>query len=249
MTQSISDRTQNKVLSLENRGPLTVIPVEIVDASGTQITSFGGGSGVAIVDGADNAIKLTVKDLANSNPATVAIVDASGDQITSFGGGTQYTEGDTDATITGSALLMEGAANTLLPVQGTIADGLLINLGTNNDVIASNETNTIYAGTTALTPKFAVISLAASGDLIAAVSNKKLRVINIFLIVDGQTTITFQSGGSTSLTGAIPLLEYQGLSPGYDPTGHFQTISGEKLNLVLGTAVNVRGWLKYLEVP
>lgn len=46
-------------------------------------------------------------DLANSNPATVAIVDATGNQITSFGGGVQYTEGDTDATITGTAMMFE----------------------------------------------------------------------------------------------------------------------------------------------
>lgn len=51
-----------------------------------------------------------------------------------IGGGTQYTEGDTDATITGNAMMMEVAADTLEPVQGTVADGLLVNLGTNNDV-------------------------------------------------------------------------------------------------------------------
>ena len=49
-------------------------------------------------------------------------------------GGVQYTEGDVDATITGTAAMMEVAANTLQPVQGTVADGLLVNLGTNNDV-------------------------------------------------------------------------------------------------------------------
>jgi hypothetical protein len=95
-----------------------------------------GGDG-AIVDGVNSAIKATVTDLASSNPLSVAIVDGSGAQITSFGGGTQYTEGDTDATITGTAMMMEGAGNTLLPVQGTTADGILVNLGANNDVVVS----------------------------------------------------------------------------------------------------------------
>jgi predicted SPOUT superfamily RNA methylase MTH1 len=54
--------------------------------------------------------------------------------ITSFGGGVQYTEGDVDATITGTAMMMEDAGNTLRPAQGSIADGLLVNLGANNDV-------------------------------------------------------------------------------------------------------------------
>lgn len=73
-------------------------------------------------------------ELGSSVANRVGIFDSSGSQIDSFGGGTQYTEGDVDATITGNALLMEVAANTLQPVQGTVADGLLVNLGTNNDV-------------------------------------------------------------------------------------------------------------------
>lgn len=96
-------------------------------------TGSSGGDG-AIVDGANATIKATVKDLLNSNPLTVAITDANGDQITSFGGGIQYTEGDVDASITGTALMMEGAGNTLVSAQGTVADGLLVNLGANNDV-------------------------------------------------------------------------------------------------------------------
>lgn len=62
--------------------------------------------------------------------------------VLSGGGGIQYTEGDTDATITGTAMLMEGAADTLLPVQGTVADGLLVNLGANNDVVVSSAAST-----------------------------------------------------------------------------------------------------------
>lgn len=82
-------------------------------------------------------------NLTTTNPIATAIVDANGDQITSFGGGVQYTEGDTDASITGTAMMMEGAANALVPVQGTAADGLLVNLGTNNDVTV---TGTVTVG-------------------------------------------------------------------------------------------------------
>lgn len=75
------------------------------------------GSDGAIQDGVDTNIKATVKDLSNANPLTVAIVDSSGDQITSFGGGTQYTEGDTDASITGTAILWEDGSDTLRSVS------------------------------------------------------------------------------------------------------------------------------------
>lgn len=92
-----------------------------VDADGNPVSPSAGGDGV-ILDGTNASIKATVKDLSNSNPLTVAIVDGSGDQISSFGGGTQYTEGDTDATITGTAALVEGAANALVPMTQPLTD-------------------------------------------------------------------------------------------------------------------------------
>lgn len=55
------------------------------------------------------------------------IVDSSGNFVDTFGGGTQYTEGDTDASITGTALLWEDSADTLATVSASnplpIGDG------------------------------------------------------------------------------------------------------------------------------
>jgi hypothetical protein len=72
---------------------------------------------------------------------TNVLVDADGhlqvDVLSGGGGGTQYTEGDTDATITGTAMLMEGVGDALVVVPGTAADGVLVNLGANNDVAVS----------------------------------------------------------------------------------------------------------------
>lgn len=67
------------------------------------------------------------------------------------GGGTaatEYTEGASDATITGVAMLMEDS-NTLRPAQGSVADGLLVNLGSNNDVTVTG-TVTVSDGAGAL---------------------------------------------------------------------------------------------------
>jgi hypothetical protein len=86
------------------------------NALDVNIVAGGAGNG-AILDGVDSDIKATVKDLTNSNPLTVALVDGSGDHITSIGGGTQYTEGDTDATIVGTAIMWEDAGNALTPVS------------------------------------------------------------------------------------------------------------------------------------
>lgn len=48
----------------------------------------------------------------------VNLRDANGNEV-SVGGGTQYTEGDTDASITGNAILWEDASNTLATVSAS----------------------------------------------------------------------------------------------------------------------------------
>ena len=65
---------------------------------------------VKLTDGTDVA---DILDLTSANPLAVAILDGDGAQITSFGGGTQYTEGGTDASITGTAILWEDTSDTL----------------------------------------------------------------------------------------------------------------------------------------
>ena len=79
----------------------------------------------------DNTRNLDIETKGLLNAAPVFLLDAAGDQITSFGTTiTQYTEGDTDASITGIAFMWEDAGNVLraisqakpLPVaiQGTV---------------------------------------------------------------------------------------------------------------------------------
>lgn len=110
-------------------------------------------TGSAIEDGVSSSIKATVKDLTNSNPLTTAIVDANGDQITSFGGGTQYTEGDTDASITGTAVMWEDTSDTLravshakpLPVHVTTAENGVVS--TVNSSTATLTANSTFTGT------------------------------------------------------------------------------------------------------
>jgi len=113
--------------------------VAIVDGSGNQITSFGGGTqytegdtdasitGTAMLweDTSD-----TLRSVSAAKPLPVNIVAGSAS-------GTEYTEGDVDASIAGTAMMMEVAGNILQPIQGTVADGLLVNLGANNDVTVS----------------------------------------------------------------------------------------------------------------
>lgn len=96
------------------------------------------------------SLSATVRDTGTSDSLNVAIVDASGNQITTFGGGAQYTEGDVDATITGTAMMGEVATNTLQPVQLNANKQLIVDLGTRLD--QTNDAVSVYgsddAGTT-----------------------------------------------------------------------------------------------------
>lgn len=166
------------------------VQVQLDGSGNLPVSASISGADGAITDGVDTAIKATVKDLTNSNPVTVAITDGNGDQITSFGGGTQYTEGDTDATITGTAMMMEGAANALVAAQGTAADGLLVNLGANNDVTVTG-TVTANAGTGTLAVSAASLPLPSG----AATSANQTTVIGHVDGIEGLlTTIDADTG-------------------------------------------------------
>lgn len=108
--------------------------------------------------------------------------------------------------------------------------------------------SSLYNGTTLVTPKFKKIDLAASGDLIAAVTSTKLRIVSIFLTVAADTTLKFQSGATTDLTGAMTVKAGGGFVLGYNQCGYFETAAGEKLNLVMGTSVQVSGGITYVEI-
>jgi len=110
------------------------------------------------------------------------------------------------------------------------------------------DTSAVMNGATALTPKFAVISASASADLVAAVSAKKIRVLAFFIVVTTAVTVKLQSNAATDLTGAMPFGANGGISLPYNPTGWFETGSGLKLNMVLGSGVAVAGGLSYVEV-
>lgn len=76
-----------------------------------QATQPVSGTVTANLSATDNAVLDTIASPVATISATplqrIAIFDDNDTQITSFGGGTQYTEGDTAASITGTALMFE----------------------------------------------------------------------------------------------------------------------------------------------
>lgn len=100
---------------------------------------------------------------------------------------------------------------------------------------------------------FASIDTATSGDntIVAAVPNRKIRVINYTAIASADVSIRWKSGASTNLSGAMALAANGGAAPagtGQAPSGHiglFETAPGQALVLNLSGAVQVSGHLAY----
>lgn len=152
-------------------------------------------------------------------------------------------------------------ANTVLDRLKAIAtgitgllSGIVLAAGTNliGKVIGALRTDALYNDTTALTPKFAKIDVASSGNntLVAAVTSKKIRVIRYTLKAAGAVNVKFQSGaGGTDLSGAMPLAGAgDGVTGAEALLGHLETASGALLNLNLSAGVQVSGHLTYVEV-
>ena len=129
-----------------------------------------------------------------------------------------------------------------------VIEGLV--LPTETQVVTFNS-SALYDGTTLVTPKFAVIDAASSGDqtIVAAVASKKIRVLSVFMISAGTVNARFESGaGGTALTGQMNLVANSGFVLPFNPIGWFQTAAATLLNLELSGAVSVDGALTYCEV-
>jgi hypothetical protein len=67
-------------------------------------------------------------------------------------------------------------------------------------------------------------------------------------VSNGTVNAKFQSSTGGDITGLLYLVANTGASSGYSPTGHFETVSGEALELNLSGAIAVGGHLSYVEV-
>ena len=101
--------------------------------------------------------------------------------------------------------------------------------------------------------KFVVIDTAVSGNttLVAAVPNRKIRVVSYLITSHSPTEVYFSSNGATALTGLMPLTKHFSLVSGggaQTPSGltaQFETRSGESLVLHLASSVQTVGHLTY----
>ena len=90
----------------------------------------------------------------------------------------------------------------------------------------------------------AISGASTDNTLVAAVSGKRIRVLGFGVVGASDVTVAFESSTTSSLTGIMTTLAGTPLT-GHNPLGMFQTVAGELLNMTLGGAVQVSGWLTY----
>lgn len=177
----------------------------------------------------------------DTNPVPVKVMSGGG----GGGGATTIADGADVAQGAKADAAWSGAGDaTVVSALKTVATAAL----DASTINVAQDTAALKNGATSLTPKFAAISSTGSGDTVALVASKKIRVVSMFLVVAGATTVKFQSGGATDKTGAMSFAANGGISLPFNPTGWFETAAGEKLNHVLGSAVAIAGGLTYVEI-
>lgn len=226
LATSANQLPDGHAVTVDNVGGVEVVQVTAADLNCTEANSGTIAGDTTSIDG-----KITACD-------TGAVVVSSG-AITETNSGAIKTAVELiDNAISGSEMQVD-------VVTQPARDRLIDNVG------VAIQTDTILSDTTALTPKFAVINVATSGDntLVAAVSAKKIRVLSLTLVMGAATTVRFESGAAgTALTGQMEIAANSGLVLPFNPVGHFETASNTLLNLELSAANNADGFLTYIEV-
>lgn len=90
---------------------------------------------------------------------------------------------------------------------------------------------------------------ATSTALVAAVTGKRIAVYGIFLVAAGAVVATLEEDDGTDLTGPMTLATGTPVSPPMcDEIPILITRTGKALHLLLGTAVQVSGYVVYREI-
>lgn len=102
--------------------------------------------------------------------------------------------------------------------------------------------------------KYAVINHSTDGDneIVAAVSNKRIKVLQYVISSDQNVDVAFKSGSSTELTGPLHLVAHGHIHAAYGsntPAGLvavFETAVGQALVMDINGAKTVGGHITYI---
>lgn len=95
------------------------------------------------------------------------------------------------------------------------------------------------------TLKTASFALTATGTVVNAVANKRIKVYAVKLVTSAAISVNWRSGAATGLEGAQTLPANGGYTESVNPPAFlFATVAGESLDLVL-SAGNAAGRVSY----
>lgn len=216
----------------------------------TSALALETGGNLATIAGKDFATQTTLAALNAKLPSLGQALAAASVPVVLTAA--QQTALTPPAAITGFALdATLSALSGKVTACNTGAVGLAAGTNTIGVAVSPQQTGAVYSGTTALTPKFAAITASSSGvtNILALVAGKKIRVLSLTLVANAAVNVKFQSHVTpTDLTGLFYLGANGGFVLNFSPTGHFETITGEALDINLSGAVAVGGVLTYIEV-
>jgi len=150
-TNAIGKLAANSGVDIGDVDVTSVVP-------GTGATNLGKAEDAAHSSGDVGVMALAVRSDAGSafgadGDYVPLSVDSSGAvRVTGGGGGTQYTEGDTDASITGTAMLWEDGSDTLRSVSAAKPLPVEIIAGAGSGGTAMTDDAAFTPGTTSITP-------------------------------------------------------------------------------------------------
>jgi len=130
----------------------------------------------------------TAKDGSGTN--YIPLVDADGhlqvDVLSGGGGGTQYTEGDTDTTITGTAMMGEGGSDTLYPLQLDASKNLKVAQQGTVDVQATDLDIRDLSSTT----DSVKVEGGNTNDVKVSLDGERIDVQRVYNVVDGTMSVS-----------------------------------------------------------
>jgi hypothetical protein len=133
----------------------------------------------------------------------VAIIDGSGNQITSFGGGTQYADGTTQATPTGTVAIGKNPSNVLHALSLDGSGNLNVNIAAgsssgiqfaDNAASGVTPTGTLSMGWDSVNSKIRALKVDASQNLLVAWASAQ------HVIIDSASLGTVTISGSVSVS-------------------------------------------------
>lgn len=214
---------------------------------GSNVVDLGAGNAGSgtqrVVIASDQAtlnISVTNTTLAVTQSGTWNITNISGTVSLPTGAATS------DLQTTGNTSLSSIDTKTPALGQTTMSGSVPVALSSDQSAIPVTQSGTWTDGGAGKTLKSASFSVSATGTIISAVPTKRIKVYAVKLVVSAAISVSFRSGASTALEGAMSLAQNGGFIENVNPPAFlFGTVAGESLDLVISGTGTAAGRISY----